>query len=130
MAQRRYSHQREQIYQAVYDRRDHPTAETIYQQLKPEMPRLSLGTVYRNLHQMAQEGRLRELPGPVSRFDGDMRPHTHFRCLCCGKVADMVSVPYDTGLDQTAQADGWQVSGHILVFTGRCPTCAGREEPA
>lgn len=60
MAQRRFSRQREQIYRAVYGRRDHPTAEMVYQQLKPDMPRLSLGTVYRNLHQMAQEGRLRE----------------------------------------------------------------------
>ena len=51
MAQR-FSHQRERIYQTVLERRDHPTAEMVYQQLKPEMPRLSLGTVYRNLQQM------------------------------------------------------------------------------
>ena len=126
----RYSKQRELVLRTVEQLCDHPTAEEIFDKAAPECPGLSLGTVYRNLHQMAQEGRLRELPGPVSRFDGDMKPHTHFRCLCCGQVTDMVSVPYDTGLDQTAQADGWQVSGHILVFTGRCPTCAGREEPA
>ena len=45
----RFSHQRERIYQAVLESRDHPTAEMVYQQLKPELPRLSLGTVYRNL---------------------------------------------------------------------------------
>lgn len=63
MPGQRFSHQRERIYQAVRDSREHPTAEMVYQSLKPEMPRLSLGTVYRNLHQMAQEGRLTEIPG-------------------------------------------------------------------
>ena len=130
MSERRFSYQRERIYQAVCGRRDHPTAEMVYQQLKPDMPRLSMGTVYRNLHQMAQEGRLQELPGPVVRFDGDTTPHTHFQCACCGRVADMRSVPYDDGLDLTAHSGGWQVKGHILVFTGLCPTCAGRQEPA
>ena len=130
MAERRFSHQREQIYQAVYSRKDHPTAEMVYQQLKPDMPRLSLGTVYRNLHQMAQEGRLRELPGPVVRFDGDTSLHTHFQCACCGQVADMASVPYDTALDRAAESGGWQVAGHILVFTGLCPACAEQKTTA
>ena len=63
----RFSQQRERIYQTVLESRAHPTAEMVYQQLKPEMPRLSLGTVYRNLQQMAREGRLTELDGPVTR---------------------------------------------------------------
>lgn len=130
MAQRRFSRQREQIYRAVYGRRDHPTAEMVYQQLKPDMPRLSLGTVYRNLHQMAQEGRLRELSGPVVRFDGDTSPHTHFLCMCCGQVTDLTSVPYDAALDRAAARSGWQVAGHSLIFTGYCPACAERREPA
>ena len=80
----RFSQQRERIYQTVLESRAHPTAEMVYQQLKPEMPRLSLGTVYRNLQQMAREGRLTELDGPVTRFDAVTRPHTHFRCRACG----------------------------------------------
>ena len=55
MQDRRFSHQRERIYQAVRSSHAHPTAEAVYSQLKPEMPRLSLGTVYRNLRQMAAE---------------------------------------------------------------------------
>ena len=69
----RFSQQRERIYQTVLESRAHPTAEMVYQQLKPEMPRLSLGTVYRNLQQMAREGRLTELDGPVTRFDAVTR---------------------------------------------------------
>ena len=82
----RFSQQRERIYQTVLESRAHPTAEMVYQQLKPEMPRLSLGTVYRNLQQMAREGRLTELDGPVTRFDAVTRPHTHFRCRACGAL--------------------------------------------
>ena len=129
MAQR-FSHQRERIYQAVLGRRDHPTAEMVYQQLKPEMPRLSLGTVYRNLQQMAREGRLVELDGPVARFDAMTRPHTHFHCRSCGALLDLESVPYDEALDRTAAARGYQVAGHSLIFTGACPRCAEQEHPA
>ena len=129
MAQR-FSHQRERIYQTVLERRDHPTAEMVYQQLKPEMPRLSLGTVYRNLQQMAREGRLTELDGPVTRFDAVTRPQTHFRCRACGALMDLEAMPYDEALDRAAAAQGYQVTGHSLVFTGACPRCAAQEHPA
>ena len=89
----RFSQQRERIYQTVLESRAHPTAEMVYQQLKPEMPRLSLGTVYRNLQQMAREGRLTELDGPVTRFDAVTRPHTHFRCRACGAGDRQLPLP-------------------------------------
>lgn len=121
----RFSYQREQIYQAVCGTRQHPTAQMVYEGLRPALPHLSLGTVYRNLHQMAQEGRLVELDGPVSRFDAEIRPHTHFRCLACGGVSDVDALPYDEGLDRLAASGGRRVRGHSLVFTGICPACAG-----
>lgn len=124
MAEKRYSQQRERIYQAVCDSKEHPTAQMVYDQLRPELPRLSLGTVYRNLHQMAEEGRLKELNGPVSRFDATVTPHTHVRCACCGRVADGM-LPYDALLDQAVVAAGWKISNHDLLFTGICPACAG-----
>lgn len=127
MAEQRFSRQRERIYQAVRDSGAHPTAEMVYQQLKPELPRLSLGTVYRNLHQMAQEGRLAEIQGAVVRFDGCTEPHTHLCCQCCGGVFDLGEIPYDRGLDERAAGGGARITGHILVFTGLCPACAGRE---
>ena len=126
----RFYHQRERIYQAVLESRDHPTAEMVYQQLKPELPRLSLGTVYRNLQQLAREGRLAELDGPAARYDAVTRPHTHFRCRACGALMDLETVPYDETLDRAAAAQGYAVAGHSLVFTGCCPRCAGRQEPA
>ena len=122
MQDRRFSHQRERIYQAVRSSHAHPTAEEVYSQLKPEMPRLSLGTVYRNLRQMAAEGRLAEVDGPVARFDACLTPHTHFRCTGCGAVMDL-ELPYDPALDAQAAKEGCTVTGHSLCFTGLCPQC-------
>ena len=125
MKSQRFSQQRERIYEAVRTSMEHPSAQMVYDALRPEMPRLSLGTVYRNLHQMAQEGRLRELEGPVARFDAVLETHTHLRCACCGQVVDGV-LPYDAALDRTAMAEGWTITGHSLTFTGICPACAGK----
>lgn len=122
MQDRRFSHQRERIYAAVLNSHAHPTAEMVYQRLKPEMPRLSLGTVYRNLRQMAAGGRLVELSGPVARFDAVIAPHTHFRCTGCGAVLDL-DLPYDPELDARAAEQGCTVTGHSLCFTGLCPQC-------
>ena len=128
MPGQRFSHQRERIYQAVRDSGEHPTAEMVYQSLKPEMPRLSLGTVYRNLHQMAQEGRLTEIQGAVVRFDGCTAPHTHLRCLRCGGVFDLTEIPYDRTLDDLAARQGVRILGHALLFTGICSACADKEK--
>ena len=124
MKPQRYSHQRERIYEAVCATKEHPTAQMIYDTLKPDMPKLSLGTVYRNLQQMAQDGRLMELDGPVTRFDATVQPHTHLRCSRCGCVADG-DLEYDVSLDRESIAKGWQVTGHNLMFMGICPACAG-----
>lgn len=128
MKSQRFSQQRERIYEAVRTSMEHPSAQMVYDALRPEMPRLSLGTVYRNLHQMVQEGRLRELEGPVARFDAVLPSHTHIRCVRCGQVADL-ELPYDPALDREAAGDGWVITGHELVFNGICPAC-GAERPS
>ena len=124
--ERRYSRQRETIYQAVLASRAHPTAEMIHEQLRGELPQLSLGTVYRNLRLLVEEGRLQELGGSPARFDGVTAPHTHLRCKRCGQVLDLESLPYDPALDRMAAAGGAVIESHSLVFTGLCPECAGK----
>lgn len=123
MQKKRFSYQREQIYQAVCRMNRHPTAEMVYNQLKPSMPRLSLGTVYRNLHQMAQDGRLMEINDSVARFDMNTQPHSHCRCRVCGAIMDLPQLPYDAELDRQADRGGWQVDYHSLIFHGICPDC-------
>ena len=102
---------------ALYDFR---TGEMIYETFLPDRVR-------EDLQQMAREGRLTELDGPVTRFDAVTRPHTHFRCRACGAVLDLETVPYDERLDRLAAARGCVVTGHTLIFTGHCPRCAGQD---
>ena len=123
---RRYSRQRERIYQAVHASREHPSAQLVYDLLREEMPRLSLGTVYRNLHQMAQEGMLQELEGPTARFDACLAPHAHIRCTCCGRVMDLSALEEPAPVRSAAEA-GWQVERYSLMLEGICPACAGKD---
>lgn len=124
MAGKRYSRQRELIYQAVLGSKEHPTAEMVYQWLKPVNPNLSLGTVYRNLNLLAEEGVLIRMPFPVERYDADTHPHSHFRCKGCGRVFDL-ALDHDEAIDRLAAAvaPDFRVEGHDLTFTGLCPQC-------
>ena len=123
---RRYSRQRERIYQAVHASREHPSAQMVYDLLREELPRLSLGTVYRNLHQMAQEGMLQELEGPTARFDACLAPHAHIRCTCCGRVMDLSALEEPAPVRSAAEA-GWQVERYSLMLEGICPACADKD---
>ena len=124
MAIKRYSKQRELIYQAVMNTDKHPTAETVYNWLKPENPALSLGTVYRNLNQLAEEGSIIRLSFPVERFDANTKPHPHFICRVCNSVYDFEGIDYDVSLDSRAEsANGHTVERHDLLFSGVCKSC-------
>lgn len=120
---KRYSRQRELIYEALRQTEQHPTAEMIYQWLKPANPSLSLGTVYRNLNLLADEGAIRRMAFPVGRYDAKTMPHPHFCCDQCGAVYDL-HLPYDAELDRQALlASGHDVTGHEVVFHGICTKC-------
>lgn len=129
MVGKRYSRQREMIYQAVCGTDQHPTAEMVYQWLKPANPNLSLGTVYRNLNLLADEGIIMRMPFPVERYDANTEPHTHFRCRGCGGVFDL-ELAYDPEIDASACAAelGFRIERHDLIFTGLCPHCGEQEE--
>lgn len=124
MVIKRYSRQRELILDALLNTDKHPTAETVYNWLKPENPGLSLGTVYRNLNQLADEGRIIRLAFPVERFDANTQPHAHMLCKNCGNVYDLMDVCYDKSLDEFAEcSSGHRILYHELLFTGICKLC-------
>ena len=129
MAGKRYSRQRELIYEAVYGTDQHPTAEMVYHWLKPTNPNLSLGTVYRNLNLLAEEGILMRMPFSVERYDANTAPHTHFHCKGCGGVFDL-ELAYDPEIDTAAAAvePNVQIDSHDLIFSGLCPRCVGGKE--
>ena len=104
----------------------HPSAEWIYAKLKPEIPDLSLGTVYRNLALFKQQGLITSLGtvNGVERFDGNTDPHVHFICSGCDAVIDLPKVQVPETLNSSAeQSVGGTVSSFQLTFTGKCKTC-------
>ena len=127
----KYSRQRAAILDALSDRHDHPTAETLYGELRQADPHLSLGTVYRNLNMLAERGIISRFdPGDgMIRFDPRADRHYHFRCLSCGRVSDLEMKPSDK-LDRMAEEEGiGRVESHMLVFSGQCRDCAGHRKP-
>ncbi len=124
MKVRRYSRQRELIFEALQGTDEHPTAEMIYQWLKPQHPGLSLGTVYRNLKLMTEEGTVARLAATVDRYDAITVPHSHFECNDCGMVYDIPQVSYREDLNRlVAEQTGHQATQHELTFRGTCAQC-------
>jgi len=113
------------ILECVRSTELHPTAEWVFRKVRRRMPRVSLGTVYRNLRLLVQAGLVVERAGPGgSRFDGNLSEHHHFTCVRCRRVFDLME-PVDQSLDRyVASGTGFEVLGHRIEFFGRCPHCS------
>ena len=108
----------------------HPSADWVYAQLKPQIPDLSLGTVYRNLNLFKEQGKIVSLGTVkgVERFDGNTAPHVHYICEGCGCVLDLEGIAVPQELQSAvAAATGGQVNGCQLTFTGVCMECRKEE---
>ncbi len=92
VAGQRYSRQREEILRVVQTTGTHPTADWVYEQVRKTLPHISLGTVYRNLNLLADEGLIQRviLDDGVVRFDGNTNDHHHFICTKTGKIYDVI----------------------------------------
>lgn len=124
---RKYSRKREAILEAIYSSKSHPTAESVYNELKPTFPDLSLGTVYRNISLFKESGEVASL-GVVNgheRFDGRTDPHPHFICQKCGRVDD-IETRFDVSmLDSKVEGElSCVVTQLELVFRGLCAGCS------
>ena len=129
MATLKYSRQRESIKNYLASTTEHPTADTVYLHVREEFPRISLGTVYRNLKLLAEEGeiRLRNISGSPERYDHICGNHYHLRCEQCGKVMD-VEMPYMASLDEEVRKrNEYLIKSHDLTFVGLCPECAKKK---
>jgi Fur family ferric uptake transcriptional regulator len=126
----RLTNQRKMIMEQLQSVTSHPTADEIYGMVREKMPRISLGTVYRNLEVLSSLGLVRKLENAAGqkRFDGDMTPHHHIRCEVCGKVGDIFDAPDISGIEQGLGTD-FHITGFTLEFSGICPECrnANRE---
>lgn len=121
----KHSKQRDSIMEFLRERKDHPTADMVYMNVRQSFPNISLGTVYRNLTLLADIGeiaRIRVGDG-VDHFDADTSPHYHFICKECGSVIDL-DMEDMAFINETAgkKFDG-MIEGHITYFYGKCSNC-------
>ena len=109
--QTRMTRQRMVILEELRKVKTHPTADELYAMVRTRMPRISLGTVYRNLDFLTESKEILKLEsaGSIRRFDGDTRPHQHVRCRVCGKIGDVIPpVP-------TPSVEGVSVEGFTIT---------------
>ena len=124
MAVHKHSKKRDAILECVRSTDTHPTADWVYAQLKPQIPDLSLGTVYRNLAMFKQEGIIGSMGvvDGMERFERNTFPHAHFICHGCSAVIDVEGVDPPEYLGK--QIGCGNVQECILTFTGLCNECA------
>ena len=123
MTARKHSKKRDAILECVRSTKTHPSAEWVYAQLKPQIPDLSLGTVYRNLAMFKQEGIIGTMGvvAGMERFEGNTQPHAHFVCSHCSAVIDVEGI--DPPEELCSKVACGSVRECVLTFTGICNQC-------
>ena len=104
----------------------HPSADEVYEMVRRRLPRISLGTVYRNLEILSKTGVIQKLePGcTLKRFDGNPHDHYHIRCMQCDRIVDAY---FDVDLNlppEACKVNNFEIIGHKLEFIGLCSTCS------
>lgn len=119
-----YSRQREMVLSVLRQTKAHPTAADIYEEVRKRDPKISLGTVYRNLALLTQNGSILRIDTEHDsvHYDGFTHPHYHFVCNDCGGVSDLSITPIDIN-SSVEKETGGRVVGHTLVFYGKCNKC-------
>lgn len=127
----KHFHKRDSILAYLRSTTAHPSAETIYAHLKPQIPDLAIGTVYRNLSLFKQKGLIMSVAtvDGVERYDANTKPHVHFVCTDCNAVTDLheMQVPGEL-VREVEQCSGGKVQECHLSFTGQCRNCLNHSE--
>jgi len=122
---KRFSRQREEVLQILKGTKTHPTAEWIYFQAKKKIPKLSLGTVYRNLNNLHQKGIIKkfQFSTPFDHFDGNTSSHQHFICKKCGKIYDLfLNLEKDLKTEAERKVK-FRIEKVEVAFHGVCLNC-------
>ena len=124
----RMTRQRQVIIEELAKVTSHPTADELYDSVRRRLPRISLGTIYRNLDILSETGKILRIcvGGTQRRYDAAVHPHYHVCCERCGCVDD-VEITSAKKLERSASREcGYQISSHWVVFQGVCPACQGQ----
>jgi len=122
----RMTRQRRVVLEELRNFTHHPSADEIYEVVRRRLPRISLGTVYRNLEVLSELGEIKKLEfgGTIKRFDGDPGDHYHVRCNLCDRV-DNAPMPQLEDIEKRISREtDYRIIGHRLEFFGLCPECA------
>ena len=122
----RFTQQRRVILDVLRNNNIHPTADALYEMVRRRLPRISLGTIYRNLEILTALGEIQtlELSGSQKRYDGIAQKHYHIRCVHCGSVEDAPIAPLSRLEDELYGSTVYTIMGHRLEFIGLCPDCS------
>ncbi len=121
----KYSRQRQLIYHFLTSRKDHPTADAIYQNVRQKHPNISLGTVYRNLTLLTERGEIQRLQvgDGMDHFDADTSCHCHFFCSKCNSLTDLQMDCMDDILEHARQNFDGRIDKQTTCFYGVCDSC-------
>lgn len=121
--------QRLAIYEMIKNNLTHPNVESIYQQLQPQYPSMSLATVYKTMEIFAKIGVVTVLQcgEDAHRYDYNTTKHAHIRCVKCNRIAD-VNIDYDMLRQQALAETGFSVDNVSVSFVGICPECAEKSK--
>ena len=122
----RMTHQRRVILEELRKSKDHPSANEIYVMIRKVLPRISLGTVYRNLEILHAKGQIKkiDLEGNQMRFDGNLTEHYHVSCTVCNRIDDIPAGVVKKLEVSTEEIRDYHTIGHKLHFFGVCKDCA------
>jgi Fur family peroxide stress response transcriptional regulator len=125
----RKSKQRTRILELLRSTKIHPTADWLYEKLKNEFPRLSLGTVYRNLSILIEQNLAKKIHfgSTFDRFEANIKPHYHLICKSCRKIFDFEMPTYDDINFQANQITNFTIHHHKLEFFGICEKCKTKD---
>ena len=126
----RMTRQRRVIMEELCKVNTHPSADEVYAMVRKRLPRISLGTVYRNLEILSESGEIQklELGCTLKRFDGTTENHYHLRCIQCDRVID-APVDFNPKIDHELKStSGFKIIGHKLEFIGICPECLNQSQ--
>lgn len=123
--QTRNTVQRQIVLQTVQTMRNHPTADAVYEAIRAVHPSISKATVYRNLHQLADQGKIRQIsvPNGADHFDFNMKNHYHVCCVYCGAVQDVYMRPIENLLRLVEDSSGAIIQKYNILFEGICSDC-------
>lgn len=122
------SRQRSLILKIVRSTHCHPSADWIFEQARKSIPHISLGTVYRNLGLLCNEGKIQEVifSDGVNRYEGDLRLHNHIRCRNCESVEDVPHFSLESPIEEIEKKTGYRIHLMKVEFSGFCPKCKNK----